>query len=167
MDGVVPGSEASQQVSDPHDWNTWENYLMIHEKRMQLHPFVLEDHLAWEIVGDPSAPELITLAGIVICQMSVIVRVDKTLETRLIGNQRLQVRGLFYAYNAYFAGRHNILRYDNGHMEPPEEFHRHQFDLETGVETRKDILEQRQIPVLADFFTEVAQLIGFNTREDA
>ena len=62
-------------MSDPHDWNTWENYLIVHERRMQLHPFVLEDYLAWEMVGDPSAPELITLAGIVICQMGVIVRV--------------------------------------------------------------------------------------------
>ena len=149
-------------MSDPHDWNTWENYLIVHERRMQLHPFVLEDYLAWEKVGDPSAPELITLAGIVICHMRVIVRVDKTLETRLLANQRLQVRGLFYAYNAYFAGQHNILRYDNGHMETPEEFHRHEFDRETGIEIRKDILEQRQIPVLADFFTEVARLAGFD-----
>ncbi len=153
-------------MSDPHNWNTWENYLMIHEKRMQLHPFVLEDHLTWAMIGDPVAPVLITLEGIVICQANVIVRVDKTLETRLLANQRLQVRGSFYAYNAYFAGRHNILRYDNGHMDTPEEFHRHLFDLETGVEIRKDILVQQQIPVLADFFTEVAQMIGFNPREE-
>ena len=162
MDGVVPGPEASQQMSDPHDWNTWENYLIVHERRMQLHPFVLEDHLEWKMVGDPSDPELITLEGIVICQLNVIVRVAKTLETGFIGNQRLQVRGLFYAYNAYFVGRHNILRYDNGHTATPEEFHRHEFDLETGIEIRKEILEQRQIPVLADFFTEVARLVGFD-----
>ncbi len=153
-------------MSDPHDWNTWENYLIVHERRMQLHPFVLEDHLDWEMVGDPSAPELITLAGIVICHMRVIVRVDKTLETRLLANQRLQVRGLFYAYNAYFAGRHNILRYDNGHMETPEEFHRHEFDQETGAEIRRDVLEKCEIPVLADFFSEVAQLVGFDPQKD-
>jgi hypothetical protein len=72
------------------------------------------------------------------------------------------VRGLFYAYNAYFSGHHNILRYDNGHTATPEEFHRHEFDRETGIEIRKDILEQPQIPVLADFFTEVARLVGFD-----
>ncbi len=97
-------------MSDPHDWNTWENYLIIHEKRMRLHLFVLEDHLEWSRFGNPSVPRLLTLAGIVICHMGVEVRVDKTLETRLIGDQRLQVRGFRYAYNAYFVGRNNILR---------------------------------------------------------
>ena len=154
-------------MSDPHGWNTWENYLIIHERRMQSHPFVLEDHLEWSSIGDPLAPKLLTLAGIVTCRMGVEVRVDKTLETRLIGNQRLQVRGLYYAYNSYFAGRHNILRYDNGHMETPEEFHRHQFDLETGIEVRKDILEKHQVPVLAHFFTEVAELVGFDPHKDS
>jgi hypothetical protein len=37
------------------------------------------------------------------------------------------------------------------------EFHRHEFDLETGREVRKYILTRGNIPTLGQFFIEVAQ----------
>ncbi len=151
-------------MNDPHNWNSWDNYLAIHEKRMQEHPFVLENHLVWEFVGEPKSPDAILLNGIVICARSVIVTVSNSLETRIVG-RRLEVRGSFYAYNAHFVSHHNILRYDNGHMETPEEFHRHQFDLETGQETSRAIIPKSQVPVLADFFSEVASIVGFDPAE--
>lgn len=148
-------------MSDPHDWNTWEKYLGTHEKRMQEHPFVVEDRLEWILRGDPEDPEFVSLTGTVVCHQDVHVRVDKLLATRRTRGGRLQVRGLAYAYNVYFVGRHNVLRYDNGHADAPHEFHRHEFDLETGVEVSRQILERREMPVLADFLTEVAELTGF------
>lgn len=162
MDGVVPDADSVRLMSDPHDWNSWENYLMIHDKRLEAHPFVLEPHLEWTFIGGRPHPDLILLSGFVVCHLDVLVRVEKTLETRIIKPQRLQVRGRWYAYNAYFAGRHNILRYDNGHAEHPDEFHRHQYDLQTGKEISRIIIEKHQLPVLADFFTEVATIVGFD-----
>ena len=77
-------------MSDPHDWNSWENYRNIHDNRMLEHPFVVEDHLEWELIGDPSAPDLIRLVGIVLCHREVVVDIVKTLETRRIGQGRIQ-----------------------------------------------------------------------------
>ncbi len=64
-----------------------------------------------------------------------------------------------YAYNAHFVNRYNILRYGNGHADPAE-FHRHQFDLQTGRETSKAIIGRHGMPTLGAFLTEVAQVIG-------
>ncbi|MGI8827602.1 MAG: hypothetical protein ACR2JC_18620 [Chloroflexota bacterium] len=62
-------------------------------------------------------------------------------------------------YNAYFWGRHNILRYDNGHLDAPEEFHRHDFDLKTGAENPVKKITRQDMPTLAEFMTEVANLV--------
>jgi hypothetical protein len=125
---------------------------------MARHPFILENHLEWELVGDP--PRVITLHGIVICRANAAVAVDKLLVAWVGPHGRLMVRGERYAYNAYFPGAHNILRYDNGHADA-EEFHRHVFDLESGREVSKDIIGRADMPTLGMFFTEVAGMIGY------
>ncbi len=153
-------------MSDPHNWNSWDNYRAVHEQRMQSHPFVRENHLEWDLIGDPKHPDAIFLTGTVICYRDVIVTVNKTIETRVVGPHRFEVRGLYYAYNAHFVGRHNILRYDNGHIETPDEFHRHQFDLTTGEQISVEIIPKSRVPVLGAFFTEVAAIVGFDPQTD-
>src|SRR5690349_11267636 len=146
-------------MSNPHQWNNWENYRTIHEGYMEFHPFVIEDHLEWKIVGDPYLPDAIWLVGYIICKQGVHIDVRKLLETRLVGHGQLQVRGLRYSYNAYIPGQSNILRYDNGHADP-DEFHRHEFDLSTSREKLpRTILARQEMPTLAQFLEEVAAIV--------
>jgi len=119
---------------------------------------VLENRLEWDVIS----PDYITLSGELICAEGVIVSVVKVLETRTNSRGRLEVRGWKYAYNAYFAGRHNILRYDNTHAEetqPDHEFHRHAFDLETGQPQDVALLHRHEMPLLSAFLDEVAALV--------
>ncbi|HEY1298132.1 MAG TPA: DUF6516 family protein [Chloroflexota bacterium] len=145
-------------MSDPHDWNSWDNYQTIHEKVLDEHTFIFENLLEWTYLEDPL---LLVLSGHLICDHNVIVAVSKVLETRLGPRDRLEVRGWKYSYNAFFAGRHNILRYDNTHAdEPPDqEFHRHAFDLKSGTELPTTRLHRRDMPVLSSFLDEVAALV--------
>lgn len=129
MDVELYGTEGHRR--DPHGWNSLENYVFIHETRLADHPFV--DHrvpntLNFERYVDVNGNIMIVLSGEVYCRYGMIVEVAKWFETRIVQG-RLQVRGVRYRYNARIRGRHNILRYDNGHAEAPDEFHRHQYDL--------------------------------------
>lgn len=72
---------------------------------------------------------------------------------------RRQLRGFSYRYNAYVRNGHNVLRYDNGHSETPEEFHRHLFDPRTGGELEKRIITRYDLPVLSDMLTEIQILL--------
>lgn len=149
-------------MGDPHDWNSWDHYRTIHDRRLEDHPFVQDHDLEWEVVEDAGSAVLITLQGLIVCHKGVHVRVWKLLETRTVGQGVLQVRGCEYAYNAYFVNRFNILRYDNGHAEAPHEFHRHVFDLTTGEQLRCEILHRADFPVLTEVLTEVADIVGFD-----
>ena len=37
---------------DPHDWNTRDHYITIHESRLREHPFVVNDTLAFTDEGE-------------------------------------------------------------------------------------------------------------------
>lgn len=144
-------------MSDPHDWNSWDNYRLIHDARLSNHPFVEDTSLLqWTIAGDP--PRSISLEGTIICARGVAVRVYKLLDAREAHGQ-LEIRGTHYAYNASLAGQGNILRYDNGHRDVPDEFHRHVFDLTTGQELSRDIISRNDMPTLAGFLDEVQEMI--------
>ena len=145
-------------MRDPHDWNSWDNYLEIHDKRVEEHPFVLENSLSWTFIGDADRPEAIVLEGGLICNRGVVIRVLKALDCRQ-AHGRLEVRGRLYEYNAHFAGHHNILRYDNSHLDEPNDFHRHLFDLATGQEVDLSHITRAAMPTLAGFVAEVAALV--------
>jgi hypothetical protein len=157
-------------VSDCHYWTTWENYKHVHDVLLNRHLFVLGDNLEWDFVGvealdGDGSPTRIVLSGTITCARSVEIRVDKTLETRLGKQGMLEVQGQRYAYNAFFIGRHNILRYDNGHLFHPEEFHRHAFDFATGREIERQTLRREEMPTLAEFLDEVEQLVSPGAEE--
>ena len=151
---------AQQDRPDPHGWNTLENFRDIHEKRLAEHPFV--DHSTpdtlrldeYELSGDT----YFVLWGEVYCHHNVIVEVTKYYESRVLTG-RVQIRGFSYRYNAHVRGGHNVLRYDNGHDDAPDEFHRHAFDLVTGDETEKRVIARYELPVFADILTEVQELV--------
>jgi Family of unknown function (DUF6516) len=151
-------------MGDPHDWNSWDKYSFIHDKRLAEHAFVREWDLGWRLPQSADGTVLYAkLEGKVLCHGDVSVTVYKLLETRYFGHRRaLQVRGAEYSYNAHLVGKDNLLRYDNGHDEDPTAFHRHEFDPETGRQLRLDHLKRDDMPTLADFLDEVARMVGFS-----
>ena len=97
------------------------------------------------------------IEGSIGCAAEIEIDVTKLLDVRV--RRRLeQVRGVSYRYNAYVRGGHNILRYDNGHIEAPEEFHRHEFDPFTGRELSRAILSREDMPTLIEVVSEVERL---------
>lgn len=86
------------------------------------------------------------------CPNAVVLEVEKYMETR-DANGRLLVRTFSFRYNAYIKGKHNILRYDNGHDF--DEYHRHVYDVQTGEQIISELLERSDFPVLSDILDEL------------
>jgi hypothetical protein len=157
-------------VSDCHYWTTWENYKNVHDVHLNRHTFVLEDNLEWSFIEANTLqrddfPTSIVLSGTITCASGVAVLVYKTLETRIGRQGMLEVQGQRYGYNAYFVNRHNILRYDNGHLLYPDDYHRHAFDLVTGKEIERMSLTREDMPTLVEFLDEVEQLVLANAEQ--
>ena len=55
---------------------------------------------------------------------------------------------------------HELLRYDNGHPGAPQEYHRHEYDRQTGV-AALGVMSRQEFPTLAECLDEVADLVGF------
>ncbi len=83
--------------NDPHDWNTWDHYRNIHERRISEHPFI-----------DPSTPNtlkfletgyegVLSLQGRVYCFRSVALEVEQWYESQYFGHLR-KVRCYSYRY---------------------------------------------------------------------
>jgi len=127
--------ERESASGDPHGWNSLENYLHVHHRRLNefRDHFVVGDNLSYELV------DLHTFAikGRVHCEHGLFLQVDKTLEINDTG----QVRTLRYSYHAGVAGDRDrpIFRYDNFHPYTREghqdEHHKHRFNQHTWEET--------------------------------
>src|SRR5690606_41520456 len=79
-------------------------------------------------------------------QGNLVIQCDKTLER----NERNQIRGLRYSYQAQFASPplRQIFRYDNSHVYVEEghedAFHKHQFSFRTWKEIEPPVWIGRQ-----------------------
>ena len=144
--------------ADPHDWNTWDHYLTIHQRRLAEHPFV-----------DPSIPNTLAfletgregtllLSGQLYCFRKSVLEVEKWYESRYFGRLR-KVRCYSYRYAAWVQGGHPILRYHNVHRNDSE-YHHRVFDPLTGAETGYETLYRYQFPL----FTEVLDEMELITR---
>jgi len=157
---VDAGPHGSQQDrADPHGWNSVENFLYLHEKYLAEHPFVdhgTSDTLVFERF-ELHGTTYFSLSGQVYCHHGVIVDVAKYYESRVVGG-RDQMRGFSYRYNAHVRNGHNVLRYDNGHPDAPEEFHRHRFDPATGEEIERHILTRHELPVFSVILDELQEV---------
>ena len=159
MDADTPGAEEGVK-KDRHGWNSYQNYREIHETRLAAHPFV--DHsrpntIAFEFY-QLEGELYIELNGQIHCRNGVVLEVTKYLETRWTRGGRLQVRCFSYRYNASIAGKHNVLRYDNGHDF--DEYHRHVFDAATGQPILEQHLTRYQFPLLSEVLDELAAMFG-------
>ena len=142
---------------DPHDWNSWDHYQSIHERRLSEHPFVVSfrDTLAFTTGSEG----IITLRGYVHCDKGVMLRARKVFESRYFG-RTLRVRGHTYAYVAWLPGEHSLLKYHNLHRDD-DAYHHRIYDPATGEEVFYETLERYQFPV----FTEVLDELEILTRD--
>ena len=144
--------------SEKHGRLRFDSYQEIHEGALDRHTFVLKDETSFTRL-DESGTVSFLLEGAIHCAGEVVIDVTKLLAVRA-SRSREEVRGVSYRYNAHVRGGHNILRYDNGHIESPDEFHRHEFDPLTGRERSRSTLEREEMPTLIEVVAEVERLAG-------
>lgn len=150
--------DKEREQPDPHDWNSYENYKQIHDSRLSTHSFVddsVDSTLEFEFFEWEDYVYL-WIHGDITCKNNVTLRVDKILETRQVARGRIQVRGIYYCYNAHVKGRNNVLRYDNAHVY--DGYHKHVFDADTGKQINREPLTRSQFPTIADVLDELEKL---------
>ena len=143
---------------DPHDWNSLENYIFLHEKRLDEHSLVLDYQLEFLQFPVPDAVyDLIVVEGIVSCSNGLQLEVYKFGDLDRTAARR--VRMAVYAYNAWEPGGHNVLRYDNQHRGTEDVYHRHLFDRDTGQLIQYKEMPRKDFPVMHDILNELMELI--------
>ena len=145
------------KTRDPHDWNSFDHYCTIHEKRLAEHPSLDESKpntLAFDSVEREGVLHVV-LSGLVYCKRDVVLEVEKWFETRFRG-QILQVKGVLYRYVAWVEGGYPVLRYHNLH-ENDNYVHR-AFNPRTGEEILYEVLTREQFPHLSDVLDEIGLL---------
>lgn len=141
-----------------HEWNTWQNYRHINDRRLAEHPFVKSSEFTFDQVS-VEGDLFIIMDGIVDCRDNVILEVTKVFETKRQGpgRGRLYVRGLSYRYNAWVKGGHNIVRYDNGH--DLDEYHGHRFNPNTGELITRRPMSRDEFPLFTEVLDEIQEII--------
>lgn len=146
------------QPNDPHDWNSFDHYRTIHEKRLAEHPFVDEtrqDTLEFTM-HEFEGVVFMSQVGQVYCRHGVILEVEKWFETREVGTL-LQIRCFSYRYVAWTQGGSSILRYHNLHDDDNEYIHR-VFNPQDGSQVLYETLTREQFPLFTDVLDEAEYL---------
>lgn len=142
------------KTKDPHDWNSYDHYCTIHEKRLAEHTLVDESQPNTLKFGYADTEGVILVqAGLVFCKRKIILEVEKWFQTRSV-RQRLQVRGVLYRYVAWVFNGHSILRYHNLHADSDEYIHR-AFDPKTGKQILYEVLTRLQFPLFTEVLDEI------------
>lgn len=137
---------------DPHDWNSWDHYQTIHERRLNEHPFVIsfQDTLDFKISEDWTS---ITLEGTVLCHKDIFLHVAKEFDARFFGNT-LRVRCHTYVYIGWLQGEHLLLKYHNMHRTD-DDYHHRIYDPASGVELHHEVLQRYQFPTFTEVLDEL------------
>lgn len=146
------------KANDPHDWNTYDHYVSIHEKRLAEHPLVdwsIPNTLSFDSTEAEGVLHL-TQAGKVYCHGGVTLDIEKWFETRRKSG-RLQIRGVLYRYVAWIASGNLVVKYHNLHEKRDEYTHR-AYDPVTGRELLYETLTRNQFPVLTEVLDEIGVL---------
>ena len=154
MDADVSRSKIVRK-RDPHNWNSYDHYRTIHEKRIAEHPFIdtfRQNTLEFQFYEFNNIASL-SLTGIVYCQRQITLDVEKWFLTRYIGKQ-LQVKCFSYRY---IASKHRgtlILKYHNLHENPNDYIHR-VFNPNNGELVFTEVLKRSQFPLFNEVLDEV------------
>ena len=150
----APGGRKGEK----HNWLALDRYLLIHRQKLATRPFIITDGTEFVQYAAGDA-EFVRCVGVLTCKNAVRIAVTKLMETRMARAQ-LQVRSIHFNYHVTQrrGGRtRNLLRYDNSHIDTPDEYHRHLYDPRTGEQTRT-ILTREQFPDLAEVVDEADRL---------
>lgn len=163
MDAILPipkdNKRKKRKKADRHGWNSFENYKQIYEDRIKNHPFVDSTKPIPDFEFYHDGDNLfVVLDGRIYCSNNIVLTIFKVFETRYVEKGRLQVRCSVYSYNASIRGQHNILRYDNTHLDEYDKYHKHEFDVDTGQCTNVKHLSRQQFPVLSDVLDELKSM---------
>ena len=148
-------------TGEKHGWNSIDHYQEIHYSCLERHPFVdhdRQDTTKFYYLEDPHFGLVVEISGKIYCRNNVIVDVEKYAEVQELRGGRLQMRCFWYRYNAHIADRHVVLRLDNRH--DLDDYHCHVFDVETGEEIEVRPMTREELPTLAEFLLEVAEMMG-------
>jgi len=146
--------------NDPHNWNSYDHYRTIHDKRIAEHSFIdgtKPNTLEFQF-HEFKDELLLSLGGLVYCNHQITLDVEKWFETRYVGKQ-LQINCFSYRY---IASKHRgtlILKYHNLHENHGEYFHRI-FNPQSGELVFTEVLKRSQFPT----FTEVLDEMELLTR---
>src|SRR5687768_14428459 len=102
----------SSEPGGPHGWNTLDNYLQVHWRRLQDfydEGFVVEVSLSFQLIR----ADRLAFEGRIRCQGGLFIDVEKSLAVRVVRGRR-QVRTMRYTYHAGVEGSaaRSIFRYD-------------------------------------------------------
>jgi hypothetical protein len=145
-----------------HDWHPLDSYLNLHHTYMTAledQGLVLNNHLSITNTTSNGALIAVTIEGIIECSGDVFVKVDKLLEARKLDGGQVQVKGKYYSYHAWLNLRpaRDLVRYCTAH-HGLDGLHQHVFDLETGQEIGKPLIQPVELPTLGDFIPYAVEL---------
>ena len=141
---------------DPHGWNSFQNYLIRHNKDLDEHPFLEQSSvLSFQEITEGGVAR-IAVWGECLCRRQVSLIIRKELAFRYVGHIR-QVRGVSYNYVAWIPGQNLVLKYPNGHENPDLYIHR-AYNPQTGQQILYEELTRHQFPVLSEVLDEAELL---------
>jgi len=147
--------------NDPHGWNSLDNYIQVHERRIAdfiAEGFIINDGL----VRDWPTPHTILIKGRNYCDHGLFLDVEKYLEVIDSGSGSKWVRTDTYGYLGGIEGDQDraIFRYDNFHVYEREghrdAHHRHRFEHDTWQEIEPpEWIGAERWPHLSDAIAEL------------
>ncbi len=138
-----------------HDWNTWENYLRVHENVLKKYKDNFPSHMpkyAVEMITDQyyilklEKLELITIKG-----TSVQVSIEKDVEIQE-GGRKPVAKTVGYSYKAWIKGGKNLIRYCSPHDTHNQFHHKHDFTQDPPTVIR---LNNDEYPHVSEFLSEL------------
>lgn len=138
-----------------HDWNSWDHYRQIHERRLQdFGDFIEQNALEWL-----ETAYVVTCEGSLRCRGGFKIDVEKLLDVDLRGGRPF-VRTRRYSYHVYRPPDVNLFRYDNFHVHPehPDSHHRHIYEP-TGQRAVVEWVGEHRWPTLGDVIGELFELL--------
>lgn len=158
MDVDLPGTSEAE-VTDPHNWNPLARYLLLYALHFERHPLIPDGaSIEWEVVEIPEDDryDMIYVHARIDLLNGVRFEFEKFGDVEKAPPRRVRMDS--YRYNASFPGGHNLLRYDNGHEDEPDVFHRHLFDPGSGEEIEYTEMKREEFPVMHHILDEILEL---------
>lgn len=152
-------SRASTHPPDPHQWQTFERYQVVHAILLEHHHFIDETrpHTLVFRVEERDGVLQVYLEGDIYCRQGVSLIVEIVFDTRYVGGL-LQIRGHTYRYIGYIPGDTWVLKYHNLHEDQDEYIHRVRNPATGRVQS--ETLARRQFPVMSEVLDELEIIAG-------